>query len=234
MRDRAASLARTLGLTRADLDSIGRAIAKAEGASSGEISVAIAKESSDYSFWELLASLVVGMVTFATLISFYVPIASALDSLMWHMSEWVPAAVIGGAGFLSIAVFFLMANLPFVDRLIVPKRARKRACYRRALRHFVESGLYATEERTGILIFISCMERAVRILADTGINAAIDVSAWNSMAESIAASVRKKRLGEALVDSIEACEKLLSGRFPPREGNKNELPDAIAFLGADS
>ena len=116
--------------------------------------------------------------------------------------------------------------------MVVPHAERTRAVYRRALRHFLESGVYATAERTGILIFISYMEREVRIVADSGISGKIDQSVWNDLAERVARSVKEGTAGRELARAVETCGTVLAEHFPAKRENPNELSDAIAFLEA--
>ncbi len=226
------ALARGLGLTEEDLAGIERAVRKAESGTTGEIAIAVTPESADYSFRELFAAVIAGALAFALALTFHSDIAGFLDSLVWHPPAWYATAACGAGAFLVIALFYLLANVPAIDRLVVPRRERSRAVYRRALRHFVESGVYATSERTGILIFISRMEREVRILADSGISGKIDQSTWNALAERIARSVREGTLRRELVWAAESCGTLLAEHFPAKRENPNELTDAIAFLEA--
>ena len=126
-----------------------------------------------------------------------------------------------------------MANVPAIDRLIIPASVRRRTVYNRGLRHFVESGVYATENRSGILIFVSYMEREVRILADTGISAKIAPELWNLIAQDLAEGLGTNDATGAFVRAVERCGELLAEHFPaPQrpEDNPNELPDGLVIL----
>ncbi len=225
-------LARRLGLTGADIEEIERAVRTAEAGTSGEITIAAIPESADYSFRELFAAVIAGALAFAVALPFHAGIVSYLDGLVWHLPAWYATAACGAGAFAVIALFYAFANVPAIDRLVVPRAERSRAVYRRALRHFVESGVYATAEHTGILVFISHMEREVRIIADSGISGRIDQSTWNTLAERIARSVRQGTLRQELVWAVETCGSILAEHFPAKKENPNELTDAIAFLEA--
>jgi len=123
--------------------------------------------------------------------------------------------------------------LPFCQYSI-PRRIRSRMVYNRALRHFVESGVYATRDRTGILIFISWMEHEVRIIADKGISEKIDQAIWNTLAEKIASGVHEGKAITALLDAIQECGKILDEHFPADQENENELIDGLVILEKDS
>lgn len=225
-------LAGKLRLSDEDFAAIKSAVAEAEGRSSGEIAIAAIGESSNYSFYELLASVVLGALAFAVLLPFYGEVVALLDRLFWYLPPWGASAFYGMASFAVIAVFFLIANLPAIDRLVIPRRVRSRMVYARALRHFAESGVYETREHTGILIFISYMEREVRIVADTGISSKVPQAEWDRVARELAAGVKAGKAGTALREAIKACGDLLESHFPARRDNPDELPDGLALLEA--
>lgn len=232
---KARQLIQKLGLSDADLERIRQEVADAEMRTSGEIALAIIPESADYSFRELFAAVLLGAVSFALLLPAHDRVAALLASLFWHPGGWAATLVVGGVPFLITALFFLLANVPFIDRKVIPRQERDKAVYARALRHFVESGAYATENRTGILVFISYMEREVRVVADTGISSKIAQVEWDGIARTVATGMKEGRLADALREAVTDCGELLSRYFPVnRETHENELPDGLVVLEAGS
>lgn len=228
-----ASMLRRLKLEAASFDTIKTAVATAETKTTGEIALALTAESARYSVYELMAALCVGVFTFAVLLPFSGMIQQFLDKLMWGAAVWHLPAFFGISCFGITAILFWVANVPAVDRLIIPQTVRRRTVYNRALRHFVESGVYATENRSGILIFVSYMEREVRILADTGISAKIDPALWNLIAVDLAEGLGTTDATGAFVRAVERCGQLLAEHFPApanAEDNPNELPDGLVIL----
>jgi putative membrane protein len=227
----AKKLVKKLRLSDGDFAAIESAVRQAELRTNGEIALAATSESSDYSFHELLASVILGALAFAAMIPLYGQIAALIGRMFWHESAWFFPAFYGAACFAVIAIFFLIANIPAIDRLIIPAASRRRAVYYRALRHFVESGVYSTKERNGILIFISYMEREVRIIADVGISSKIGQDEWDAVAKKVAEGVGTGKLGDALVDAVGRCGELLAKHFPAEKENPNELADGLVILG---
>lgn len=223
-------IVKKLRLSSDDFFAVKEAVVQAEKNTSGEIAVAVIGESADYSFYELFAALIFGAIVFSVLLPFHHTIGSILERFFWHVPEWVYAAVYGFTGFIATGLFFAFANIPVIDRLVIPRRVRTHSVYTRALRHFVESGVYATRERTGILIFISLMEHEVRILADNGISKKIDQATWNTLASSIAVGVREGKTSGVLIDGINECGRILTEHFPSHGENKNELIDGLVLL----
>jgi len=217
-------------ITAEDLSEIRSAVADAEEKTSGEIALAVTAESADYSFHELRAAVLLGAALFAALIPVHTTVTKIVENFFWAVPSWTTTAIYGFTAFLTIGVLFLFANIPLLDRAIIPRRIRSRMVYNRALRHFVESGVYATRDRTGILVFLSWMEREVRIIADKGISEKIDQATWNTLAETIALGVRDGKTAAALLEAVRECGRILADHFPADSINENELADGLVVL----
>lgn len=229
---KADTVIRKLKLTEAALESIRGAVRDAETRTTGEIALAATGESSDYSFFELFAAVLFGAFAFALTIPLHGALSALVGKFFWIEQSWYTTALSGIIAFGAIALFFAFANVPAVDRLVIPRQIMKRRVYNRALRHFVESGVYATAERTGILVFISCMEHEVRIIADEGIASRIAQEEWDSIANAIATGIRAGKAEEALVAAIARCADILEKSFPAKRENPNELADGLVILEA--
>jgi putative membrane protein len=92
---------------------------------------------------------------------------------------------------------------------------------------FVRHEVFATRDRTGLLIYVSLAEHQVAILADSGIHPRIAQREWNELARSIARSMRDLAPGAALLAAVERSGEVLASRGPVRrDDDANELPDA--------
>jgi putative membrane protein len=98
------------------------------------------------------------------------------------------------------------------------------------MRYFAESGVYETAEHSGILIFVSYMERQVRIVADSGIASKISQDLWNIIADDLAQGIKSGQTKEGFISAVEKCGQLLAENFPAHEENPNELSDGLAIL----
>jgi putative membrane protein len=225
-------LLKRLKLSRSDLTQIKKAVSDAERNTNGEIAIAAIRESSDYSFFELFAAVIFGAICFAILLPLHGSIETMIGKLFWIEKAWYLPAFYGIACFATIAIVFCASNVPAIDRIVIPRFTRKARVYNRAIRHFAESGVYATKDRTGILLFISLMEREVRIVADKGISEKIEQSEWDKIASSLAEGIRDGKTCAAIVSTIDRCGTLLSEHFPAKKENPNELPDGLVILEA--
>ncbi|MCP5051702.1 MAG: TPM domain-containing protein [bacterium] len=213
-----------------ELEEIKTAVKEAESKTSGEIATAFIKESDDYAIYELIFAIFCGFFYFVVLMFFSNPIEETIRQMFWDYSSQHLLSFYGFSTFLVIGIFYLLANLSFIDRLVVPKSVMKRKVNQRAVRHFMESGVYNTKDRTGILIFISSLEHRVELLADTGINEKIPQEKWDSIVGHIIEGVKTSRLVKHLTEAIGQCGELLAEHYPIQSDDKNELDDGIAVL----
>ncbi|MCR5725360.1 MAG: TPM domain-containing protein [Treponema sp.] len=223
-------LQKKLRLSDEALVRISEAVAAAEKSTDGEIVVAVAKESSRYSFWELLASVLSALVVFAALLPCAGIARSWFESKMWTVPDWYLVALYGVTVFGLIAAFFQVANVPFIDRIVVPRFVQEDAVSARAFRLFSESGVHNTAHHSGILIYLSLLEKQVRILADSGISARISADLWALISDDIAADMSCKSYESAILNGIEKCGQLLSQYYPAQKSEGDELPNGLILL----
>lgn len=202
-----------------DLEAVRQAVAAAEGETSGEIVPFLVEASDAYegALWKGAALGALGLALVAA-------IGHAVAGLWGAGALWIglPAAAGGALGFL------LAAFVPAVKRSLIPADVLERRVRRRAAVAFLEEEVFRTEERTGILLFLSAFERRVVVLGDAGINARVGEEEWGAITETIAAGIRTGRPGEALVEGIGACGRLLARRgVEIRPQDRNELRDDL-------
>jgi len=217
-------------LSKEDIKKIGFAVNKAEGKTSGEIATAMIKESYDYAIYELIFAVVIGFIYFVVMMFFAGSIEQYLQSKFWDYSVNYLVMFYGFSTFVIISVFYFIGNISSIDRLIVPNKIRLQKVQERATRYFMESGVYNTKDRTGILIFISIMEHRVELLADSGISEKISKEKWQNIVDNIIAGIKQKQITKHLIESIDECGNLLAEHFPIQADDKNELTDEINIL----
>lgn len=246
------------GLSERDAEAVGEAIMRAEKNTSGEIVAALTPASHTYSFWELFFALTCAALAFVLFMAFFPELSSFAALFFWgSLPERFMPLLAGALIFLITALLFCFANIPAIDRLIVPAAYRNAAVFRRAMRFFAESGIYDTREHSGILIFISLLEKKVFIIADRGISSKIEQVVWDNLAAKLSAGFSKRALksvqnegvhasrsasgddspahtlsapASAIVQTIEECGVLLAKHFPPSADNPDELHNGLVVL----
>jgi putative membrane protein len=192
---------------------IRRAVAEAEAGSSGEIATMVVEASERYREAEQLGALLVAGL---------VAIVGAV--LLHHVTIWtyIPLVCL-----LFFPILLLFRRFPRLKLSFVGPRRQAEAVRDRALRAFYENGLHRTREETGILIFISTLERKVWILGDRGINGRIPPDFWQALAGELAAGLRAGRAADTLCRVIAGCGSELARHFPRRADDRNELSDEV-------
>ena len=228
----AKSLVKKLRLSKEALERVSQSVHAAEEKTSGEIVVALAAESSDYSFWELFAAVILSLAAALCALPFAGKIRALYESSNWSAAEWVlPAVYAFGAFFLILLLFFLFNLILALDRIVIPKLIKEKAVGERAARVFLECGVSNTRERTGILIFVSYLEKRAVILADAGIAQKIGGDLWRLIVTELSEEIAKKNAESALCGAVQKCGELLAQYFPAdKSDNPNELSDGVVIL----
>lgn len=217
-------------ITDKDKKLISDAVKKAESKTSGEIATAFIKESYDYAINELLFSVVIGFIYFIIMMAFSIQIENWLSNMFWNYNSNYLLGFYGFSTFSVISFFYLIGNTMFIDRLIISKKMKQQKVHERALRYFVESGVYNTVHRTGILIFVSVLEQRVELLADSGINELIPQEKWDKIVAHVVTGVKQKEPAKFLSEAISDCGDLLAEYFPIMADDENELSNEIEML----
>ena len=203
-----------------DLLRIEEAVRAAEGRTSGEI-VPYAVERSDAYASGIWRATTTGAFAGAMLAA----LASG-GAELWGPPPvlWIVAPTACGAA----VAFLLAAAFGPVRRLFIPGPLMAERVSERADQAFLEEEVFATRERTGILVFLSLFERRVVVRADRGIAAVVAQSEWDGVVSTIVDGIRSGRTGEALARGILACGEILERhRVDRRVDDRDELRDGL-------
>lgn len=194
-------------------DEIRRAVERAEATTAGEIVALVVPESDRYREAELL-----GGVLLAGLLALVIGI------ILHHVTVWFYIPVL-------LILFFpsrqLFCKVPWLKRSLLTRHRLESTVRHRCLSAFYEHGLHRTAGETGVLIFISLLERKVWIIGDRGINERIDPATWAELARDLSTGIREGRACAALIGVIDRCGRILTEHFPAGEHDVNELPDML-------
>jgi len=188
---------------------IASAVRSAERATSGEIVPVIVERSDAYAEVRFGAA---ALVAFA---------AGALALLLAPgLGHWlVPTQLC-----VFVATAWLLGRAPLLRQLIPEEIAAHRVA-RAASLAFLEEGMVETRDRTGILIYVSLLERRVVVQADRGIHARVEAGTWDAVVARIVAGIAENRAEVGITDGIGLCGEILAERFPIRPDDRNELSD---------
>lgn len=202
--------------TTEEKEEISRAIKAVEKRTSGEVAVILVDQSDPYPEGEFLGSILMGGL-----------LAFILTLVFFHGQIWflIPLHFL-----FAVPLFILFKKLPVLKTPFIGTKRKEEAVRRRALQAFYEKGLYKTSLNTGVLFFLSLLERKVWVLADKGIYEKIKQEKLNRFAGQVSSGLKEQRAGQALTSAIRAAGDLLADHFPLAPGDRDELPDEIQTL----
>jgi putative membrane protein len=201
-------------------EKIAAAVREAEKVTSGEIVPYVVGQSDHYESAEWRAGALGGLLAFvaATFLRYVSGDWARFDPLMIGATTLLA----GGAAMLAIRF------LPGLKRLFAGSHLISRRVQQRAAEAFISEEVFATEKRTGILIFLSMMERRVLVVGDSGIYSRVRQDDWHEIISLVVAAIRAGKPADGLAEAIRRCGALLAGHGVERgAGDRDELPDNL-------
>ena len=123
---------------------------------------------------------------------------------------------------------WLASRFGSVARALIGDEALMSRVEGRAAEAFVDEEVFATAERTGVLIFVALFEHQVMVVADDGIEKRVGSEAWEDIATGVANGIRAGNPAGALIEAVTRCARLLSEHGVPAN-TTNELSNEPRF-----
>jgi putative membrane protein len=203
-------------LTEAGQRAIEDGVEAIEAVSAAEVVIAIRPRARH----SLIQHAVVGIIAAIGMLAFtlYSPIVFAL----WHILVLPIFAGLLGA--------LLVEAIPPLYRFVEPPWLRYEHVREAAYAAFVERGVHATRDRTGILIYVAVRERMVEIVGDLAITQKLGIEVLAAMAGTLEAHVARgsASFGAALAEQAPAFAQAL----PRRIDDVDELSNTVHVFGA--
>ncbi len=207
-----------------DLGKIKQKIQEAESKISGEIVPVFADKCGNYNISLYRGGIIASLTAFLFLIlaDRFIP-ALALYDPIWYF------LLVISSGMLAILLIWSIAPL---KRIFIGKKLLHESAQGQANIYFLQEEVFNTENRTGIMIFISFFERQVIIKADKGISNVVHQSVWDELIVSIVKSIKDNKMTEGILSTIDKCaEILLDKGFQIEPDDKNELSNELRIKG---
>jgi len=179
----------------------------------GEIVVMVVDHSDHYIEAEVLGGVLLGSLLSLILTVLF------FDSSLWF---YIPLSFI-----LFFPCWFLFIKVEVLKKAFIGIRRKEEGVRLRAERAFFERGLYRTKKNTGVLFFVSLLERKVWVLADKGIYEKMDQETLNRFANEVSRGIKEGRACHALCQAIQEVGDYLAKHFPIAPRDTNELPDGV-------
>ena len=94
---------------------------------------------------------------------------------------------------------------------------------------FKKLGMHKTDQRNGVLFYLSIENRSFAVIGDSGINAVVPENFWERTKLLMINNFREDRFAEGLVEGIIQAGLQLKKHFPHQSGDINELSDELSF-----
>ena len=220
--------------TQEEQELVTAAVTAAEAHCDGEIVTIVAERSDAYHD--------VGL-HYAILAMLLVPVVWGL--LPQSLIDWGLGLVFGwnhelGRGALMTLLFVKLAGAFLVVRYalawmplrmaLTPRATKHRRVRRRALEYFRVAADRRTIGRTGVLLYLSLLERRAEIVADDAIDAKVKPEVWGQAMAALVAEVKAGRPAHGMAEAVRMMGDVLAEHFPKSTSDTNELPDNLIEL----
>jgi putative membrane protein len=179
----------------------------------GEVATVVIDQSSDYKEAEVIGGVFVGSL-----------VSLIITALFFHASVWAFTPL---AFLLFFPARLLFQRVPVLKTAFISKERKEKAVKERAIRAFYERGLYKTKKHTGVLFFLSLLERKVWVLADKGIHGKVQQQTLNRFAMMVSKGIQEGRASDVLCEAITGVGELLWQHYPITDADTDELPNTV-------
>lgn len=203
-----------------DLRRIEDAIREAEARTRGEVVAAAVPASGAYpgAAW---AGACLGALS-----ALLVLVLAHLLTDVWGLGAplWALLAASGGAA----AGYLAVGRSDALKRLLTADEVLDRQVALAARAAFVDHEVFATRDRSGVLLYLSLLEHRVVVLGDAGVEAHVAPGEWDDIVGGIVRGIRERRAADALVAAIERVGEILDRRgLERRADDRDELANRL-------
>jgi putative membrane protein len=201
-------------------EKIAGAVREAEKLTSGEIVPYVVGQSDHYETAEWRGGFLAGFIAFLVM--------TVLRTAFGDWTRFDPAGIAAVTLLAGGGAMLAVRFIPPLKRLFAGPHLMNRRVEQRAAEAFISEEVFATKKRTGILIFLSMMERKVLIIGDAGIHSKVRQDDWHGIIGLVLGAIRTGKPADGLVEAIRRCGVLLAEHGVNHEtGDSDELSDGL-------
>jgi putative membrane protein len=189
------------------------AVRDVEAASSAELVVAVRERSGSYLHADLIAALVAGFATLGVLL--YSPWQFGL---IWFLIDPLLAGLAAG---------LLALRIGAIRRAFTPPAARRARVLAAARATFVEKRVHTTAGRTGVLLYVSLLERDAALIVDVGVETLARSEAWQKAEAAVLDAVRRGEDGAGVARELAGLEAVLAPALARSADDVDELANEV-------
>lgn len=198
------------------LDQLESFVEQVESGTSAEVVMVLAHRSERYLDVPFKVGCLAALATLAVLV--YVP----LD----FMAELMLIDVM-----LAFALGYALGRFsPWLPRILTTRKRRQASVTRAARAVFNERGVSLTRERTGILVYISWLERRVEVLVDIGVERCVPQDRLNAALRQFLTSEPLLNFPMGLTAAFSPVRAVFDEFMPRPEDDTDEIPNRPVVL----
>jgi len=162
-------------------------------------------------------------------------LGSSVASLIVSLLSQAPTSWSSGSEILQAVVMVLACGaacalicvyMPGFARLFLSTHRAEVEVHQHAMSLFLAHELFATRQRTGVLLLISLFERRVVVLPDTGIGKRLSQNAMQDIIARMTAALANRQVVRALEEGLSVVEQVLAATASGGAG-EHDLSDKI-------
>ncbi len=207
-------------ISHLELEAINQKIKDMEKHTSAEIVTVVANRSSTVHHTQLSLFLLAN----TTLFFLYF-----LLNEMFLLNEYELIFLISSLLF-SALFSLVMSPLMWVQRIMTPAIDRNNQVLCRSELEFYKQRIHMTRSKTGLLIYLSIMEKKAVVLADKSIAKKFPTNTWSEVVDTIITGIKNKNISEGILNGLSDCQERLTEHFPIEDNDINELPNEVVLL----
>ncbi len=194
-------------------EALRKAVKEVESASSAELVVVVRKSSGRYRHIDMVLGMIAAFATLAFLLYSPWPFA-------WHYLLVLPCAVV-------LPTATLCSRSSTLKRALSSQATMDKLTTLAARAAFVEAGVHHTQYRSGVLVFVSLLERSLVLVADSGVELALPKQELDDLSRRLNDSLQAGKGASELAALIESSADLFAKHLPASDEDSNEIPDGV-------
>lgn len=125
------------------------------------------------------------------------------------------------------AILYLEKQTSAELRVVIERKTQNKIALDRANQLFDELDMHKTQQRNGVLIYLSLKPRLVAIVGDEGIHQNVGDEFWQSVYTLMKNHCQQGKFTQAICEGIKQVELQLANYFPIQADDQNELANEV-------
>lgn len=114
-------------------------------------------------------------------------------------------------------------------RVHIEKECKFKVPLDRAKTLFFELDMHKTEQKNGVIIYVSTKDHKLAIYGDEGIHKNVEQGFWDDILFQLTYRFKHKKYCQGLCEAIHSIGQKLSALFPYKKNDINEIDNSISY-----